>query len=255
MKKIIRIGKVPCNSRKVDLFISIELTDGKLSISGVEGPRSNGDAAGSCGQVDMGYAHRNPADNDRRYTSPTAPAEIDFAPGWTADKWLDLLDVWHKWHLNDMKPGCEHQTGPEWDTQKELTIYHWQLADNILFLRREAKRSAAQAIKSGVAFVPTAEHTRAANLPDSATTETDCAPSSDYVANGPHYTGDHYNKASEVKTAGWVYPKEHSGGLLCKPCPVCGYKYGAEWRKVEVPASVIAFIESLPDADAVPAWV
>jgi hypothetical protein len=36
---------------------------------------------------------------------------------------------------------------------------------------------------------------------------------------------------------------------------VCGYRYGTEWKREEVPADVLAFLRSLPDADMTPAWV
>lgn len=28
------------------------------------------------------------------------------------------------------------------------------------------------------------------------------------------------------KALGWLRENEHPDGILCKPCPVCGYKYG-----------------------------
>lgn len=62
----------------------------------------------------MEFAHRDPAQNDKRTINPTTPDEIVFSDGWTADKWLDFLDVWHKWHLNDMQSGCEHQRALGW---------------------------------------------------------------------------------------------------------------------------------------------
>jgi hypothetical protein len=49
--------------------------------------------------------------------------------------------------------------------------------------------------------------------------------------------------------------EEHHEGLLCKPCPVCGYKYGSEWRKRSVPEHVLEFLRGLPDTKKKPAWV
>lgn len=62
-------------------------------------------------------------------------------------------------------------------------------------------------------------------------------------------------KTRETKAAGWVYPREHPRGLLGRPCEVCGYRYGSAWLKEEVPAEVLAFLESLPETDKTPAWV
>lgn len=44
------------------------------------------------------------------------------------------------------------------------------------------------------------------------------------------------------KWAGHLYEKE--GGCLLKPCPECGYKYGSKWLREEIPAEIIAEIES-----------
>ena len=49
-----------------------------------------------------------------------------------------------------------------------------------------------------------------------------------------------------------IYPEY---GILKKPCPVCGYKYGCDWKKVEVPTAVLEFLISLPDTEITPAWV
>lgn len=64
------------------------------------GPRISGNAAGGCGQIDMEFAHRNPADNDARCASCLIkPEDICFARGWDADKLLTLLDHWKHYHL------------------------------------------------------------------------------------------------------------------------------------------------------------
>lgn len=257
-----RIGSIASNNysgkRHVDIFLKAAIDNGKLSITGVIGPKSNGDADGGCGQISMEFEHRNPAHNDKRYSHLITPKEITFAPGWTADKWLDLLDIWETWHLNDMQAGCEHQTGPEWDTRRELSIYHFRLAPTVEDQIRDAKQRAKACITSGQTFTPTPEETRLANLPDQITYTTAELPATlarDYIANGPRYDKDHYNKPVETKTAGWVRQDEHPEGLLCKPCPVCGYKYGTEWRMKALPDSVAQFIQSLPDTDKTPAWV
>jgi hypothetical protein len=59
----------------------------------------------------------------------------------------------------------------------------------------------------------------------------------------------------EKKLAGWTYPNQHPEGLLCKPCPVCGYKYGSAWLFEEVPSDVLAWLAALPDTRIIPAWV
>lgn len=161
----------------------------------------------------MGYAHRNPAHNDRRYSEPTKPEQIQFAPGWTADKWLDLLEVWHDWHLNDMKPNCQHQTGPDWDTSKEITLYYFRLSQEAENKIKAAKERAEVGFMTGQGICPTAEETELFNLKNQITYHSDTLPEplkKWYVPNGPVYPGDHYNKASEVKTAGQAAVKQLS---------------------------------------------
>ena len=62
-------------------------------------------------------------------------------------------------------------------------------------------------------------------------------------------------ESKEEKTTGWLTQEEHPEGVLSKPCPVCGYKYGSAWRFEEVPAEVIDWLKSLPDTKITPAWV
>jgi hypothetical protein len=96
----------------VDVFARIQYDGARLSITGVEGPRRNGDAWGSTGQIAMGYAHRDESDNDQRYDEPSRIEE--WAEGWNEDLWFDFLDAWKVWHLNDMQAGCEHQRALGW---------------------------------------------------------------------------------------------------------------------------------------------
>jgi hypothetical protein len=259
ISKTVRVGTVLVyGNKKADLFCKAEITEGKLSIVGVIGPKRNGDAEGSHGQICMGFWHRNSAHNDKRYDNPTKPEEISFAPDWNADLWLRFLEIWHDWHLNDMKAGCEHQTGPEWDTQKQLTTYFFRLTETAEAGRKWIEKRALEAARKGEFFRTTPDQVRLLNLPrercsTQPTLPDDIAP--DYQPNGPQYKGDHYNEPSKTENAGWVRHDEHPDGLLGKPCPVCGYKYGSEWRKRDLPQDVIDFIAALPDTDKQPAWI
>jgi hypothetical protein len=108
MKKIINPGKININGRLYDVFCRVEIKDGKLSISDVEGPFKSGNCKGSCGQILMGYRRRNPEQEDKRYGYKTDIAE--FSNGWNREKWFDFLDIWDDWHLNDMRAGTIRQT-------------------------------------------------------------------------------------------------------------------------------------------------
>jgi hypothetical protein len=240
MKKTVRLGKTRIGNRLVSVFCKIQIEDGKLSITGVEGPMSNGNAAGSCGQIDM---HR--------------PEIVELAPGWTRDKLAVFWDTWKAWHLNDMRAGCEHQRA-KWNPSEDITLYYYRLRPEVDQARRNTETAAKACIAKGETFTPTAEQTRIALLPDKITLAEAELPANltkDYTANGPIYTGDTYNRASEKKTAGWVKPSEHPKGLLCKPCEVCSYEYGSAWLRQELPADVVSFLGSLPETDITPAWV
>lgn len=93
INKVVHIGTVDLGSPKgASLFCKITYKDGRLSISGVEGPLSSGNCRGSCGQIDM-----HPW-NIKKY-----------AKGWTPSLVKELRKVWATWHLNDMKAGSPAQ--------------------------------------------------------------------------------------------------------------------------------------------------
>lgn len=94
-KKIIRLGE----TKDGNVFCRIKWQNGKLSISGVIGPKKNGDATGSAGQIDMDLT---PDD----FTS--------FAPTFDAGEVEQFLAIWKQYHLNDMQAGCEHQREAGW---------------------------------------------------------------------------------------------------------------------------------------------
>ena len=251
IRKVCRIGQIKGDQRTRetgDIFIKVEMTDGKLSISGVIGPMRGGNAKGACGQIDMGFAHRNPDHNDKRYGNHLIePSDIKFASAWDAGKWFDLLDIWKTWHLNDMQAGCEHQRR-DWNTGKELVIVTYRLNDEVRGAQRRIKSEAMTGLKT-VGQVKLTEFDQ----------EILACPwefeLSDKIELTPKLVARYAEKGRETKAAGWVTESQHPGGLLSKPCPECGYKYGSAWLKAELPEEVIAFIEALPDTDLTPVWV
>jgi len=115
MIKIMRIGKIKYDGKRyTNVFIKVSFIDGRLSITGVIGPKANGNTLGGCGQIDMEFDHRDKNDNDNRYTELIKTSDIEFADGWNSELWLDLLDIWKRWHLNDMNSACEHQKELGW---------------------------------------------------------------------------------------------------------------------------------------------
>ena len=138
MKKlVIRPGRVKeYNDRWANVYCKIEFTDGKLSISGVVGPHTSGNCVGSCGQIDMGFWHKNPKHNDKRYTNLVKPCDIDFADGWSESMWLNFLEYWKLYHLNDMQPACEHQR-QLWDMKKEVKVIKYGWSDKFFKMRKK----------------------------------------------------------------------------------------------------------------------
>ena len=94
LDKVVRLGTISEGSgRYYSVYCHIKITDGRLSITGVEGPLKNGECLGACGQIDM---HLKPED-------------ISAAPGWSRGKIAEFLKIWNRWHLNDMKAGSPAQ--------------------------------------------------------------------------------------------------------------------------------------------------
>lgn len=100
LKKVVRLGTVSLGKKNGSVYCSIKYVDGKLSITGVEGPLPSGNALGSCGQIEMHLK---------------ASSFKTYAEGWTYASVNKFLDVWRTWHLNDMKAGCEHQRLYGWE--------------------------------------------------------------------------------------------------------------------------------------------
>lgn len=246
LSKVICPGGIKIGAGTYSVYCEIKIKDGKLSISGVEGPFPNGNCAGSCGQIDMGYKHRNDADDDKRYQEKKRLAY--FSLGWEEALWFDFLDIWKRWHLNDMRAGCEHQEGPEWDTAAELEVQEYTQVDTMAqAVEIMAKHNRA-----------TSEELRLLKLSNDVWEKLTSGSSYPYPSEAIEelLAKDYLRKwKTEKKAAGWVYPFEHPRGLLCKPCPVCGYKYGSGWRREEIPAGVVEFLRGLPDSDRKPAWV
>ena len=239
MKKIINPVRCEINGRFERGFCKIEFSEGKLSISGVIGPRSNGNCRGSCGQC---------VDEIREGT----PAE-----GWTREMVYQFCDIWKKWHLNDMCPYCPHQKELGWNelAVKRVTLYNYRLNGMACNKKKAAENAALNALRSGETFSPTKEQMFFATLPYSAQFPKEISGENAlyYEPKKPLYPGD--EGATEVTALGWLKPDEHPDGILCKPCPVCGYKYGTSWLKEEVPADVIDWLFALPDTTVRPAWV
>ena len=70
-----------------------------------------------------------------------------------------------------------------------------------------------------------------------------------------NYKPSDTNYKPTVETKLKCHTYESEGGILCKPCPICGYRYGSKWLKENVPDDVLDFLFSLPKTKTTPAWV
>ena len=96
--KIVCLGVLrPAYTKKgFDVFAKVEFRDGKLSITGVEGPLPSGNAHGGCGQISMHM--------DAKYLMDLTPA-----PGWSKATVRQFVQIWDRWHLNDRRAGTPAQ--------------------------------------------------------------------------------------------------------------------------------------------------
>lgn len=81
--------------------LDIEVTEKRLSVSGATWP---GPDPSVCNDITSGGQIVDTLD---RITT--------FAPGWSAELVRSVKAVWDRWHLNDVKAGCQHQRAYGWD--------------------------------------------------------------------------------------------------------------------------------------------
>lgn len=198
-KRVVSPGVGP-NGR---LFVTIEVErkDAKtrLSITAVEGPRSNGDAIGSCGQC---------VEALDRLTS--------LSPGWEPETVARLKAEWERWHLNDMRAGCEHQRAAGWKSCPGHYV-----------ARDKRVRFVDETDGSGLVRL---ERTRVEIVNCAGVAETRIE---DWLAGSEFYRGAFHCSLD----------------MLSKACPECGYRYGSAWLYEEVPADVLAWLAGLPEGD------
>jgi hypothetical protein len=100
----------PIRLEEGQVFIKIKYIDKKLSITGVVAPLYNGDAKGSCGQIQ----------------DELTRADRFFNNGWSAMMVDRLYTIWNTWHLNDINAGTPKQ---------EAAIKEWLKQNNYDYLK------------------------------------------------------------------------------------------------------------------------
>lgn len=206
------------------VFLRTQWDGRRLSMTGVEGPKRNGDAMGSCGQL-----------------NPPAEHHVNRIPEYDR-----ICEVWDHWHLNDMRAGCEHQRAMGWG-KGWIEVVAYSLTSEAYQLRREAEAEAIRAAIAGEVASLSAIG-RALIGPDWFR-DLHAPPDADSPLSGLYEV-----KKREIRPRHHVRPDEHPEGVLSKPCPTCGYQYGTAWLHEDVPEDVLAFLAGLPDDSEAAAW-
>ena len=241
MRKVINpcICDVGSGASGARAFAKIEFDGKRLSICGVVGPKSGGGCKGSAGQCSEEFRNGTPIE------------------GWTDEMLQKFCDIWDRWHLNDMRAACQHQRELGWEEQakEEVIQFHYRLTDEAQKAKRAAEKMALEALRSGTVFTPSKEQTFIASLPNFLDTYDECSASLAQYYEPKKKLFEGGKGFTEKTTRGWVRYEESERGILCKPCPVCGYKYGTAWLLEEVPKDVIDWLFALPSTKVQPAWV
>lgn len=231
----------------VRLWVKVEYKGGRLSITGVEGPKRNGDAHGNCGQCGV-----------HPEATPTH--------GYTTADLERLRLVWDLWHLNDCRPYSAAMKAAGWHEEARRVAVGYEFTRTMEAQRaaEDAEKAALAAARAGVTFTPTPEQVTALCRPYSVTLwvmdgEPE-PPAPDGMARAKHLYGHFAGnlKHPERKTLGWLYPSEHPAGLLGRKLhPDDAKGYGCQWWKEDVPEDVLAWLRNLPEppAGVNPAWV
>ncbi len=148
----------------------------------------------------------------------------------TDPTFCEILRLWRLYHLNDMRPECEHQRAAGWDEQakKKVILYTFKMTSAAISAQREVKDKVLNAARNGSTYIPTEAERQILALKYSITIPENCPPAD--------MTQFYMPDKTEEKICGWIEETEHPEGILCKPCPVCGYRYGTEWKYLSIPA-------------------
>lgn len=147
-----------------------------------------------------------------------------------------IIAIWQRWHLNDMRAGCEHQR--DIDTTEQVEVVYYGLTMEAYQLRNKTRAALTDAALRGELLQVNKTAHALASL-DLWYRDVTTPPDADSPLSGCFEV-----KKRETKAIGWVRPDEHPRGMLGKACAVCGYRYGYAWLHEPLPADVIAEVEA-----------
>lgn len=138
--------------------------------------------------------------NHRRYDAEVGQITIaDHLKHAPDEKCKRVQELWDRWHLNDMRPGCEHQQGwricpGHYDKARQATCSNPRPEPVTEEMLERAKRDL---VRTGVALLG---------------------------------AGQSYRCAED---------------MIGKPCPICGYRFGHEWKYEPIPQDVYDELRAL----------
>lgn len=228
----VRINYNTPEQKRMNTHIRPEGDSNELSITGVVNPKSNGNA-------------------DRGGQCDNALLEIDTyneKEGWTRENVVELYRIWNKYHLNHMNPGCP--CTDHIDMTQKIPVYSYGYGNK--------HRIMEEHILSGRCV----DYTEYLNIAKKMR-RTDYYVCDNYLDSPEHnpevlvLIEEGYLEVRaqvEQKAVGWVDYTKHPEGWLLRPCPVCGYKYGSEWTRRDIPTEVLQWLVDLPETQVRYAW-
>jgi len=192
--------------------------------------------------------------------------------------------VWKRWHLNDMRAGNEYQREHCWGKKELVTGIHThvdkegavkelfsKIRTGVVWRKQASVKRSLRLDKHKIPHPTLDDYYREGRvlinrvgrelrelsgkikggdlIGDSPWLDTK------FVLNKAGLTSDFeflfpfFIIAYERKLSGHVGWDEHPEGVLGKPCPVTGYKYGSSWMMEEIPDHVLAEIYSWEELD------
>lgn len=240
-KRVYRIGRVPVwEGKMAGYYVCAEYREGgELSITAVEGPKSNGDCIGSCGQASDGLTAEG----------------LELGEGWSKASVARLAEIWEAWHLNHMRAYDSAMRADDWHEKARLEMrgYHFTLEPDLSAKQRKIKADAMASLERGDSVQLSPEDQAALILPYQRTLWLYADENEPAAPLGYERKRDILKRGYrdgfepvEHKTLGWLKESEHPDGLLSRVHPESGNAYGAKWYREEVPESVLAELQAFP---------
>lgn len=233
MKKVFDLGKIAYTGNKAEnrVTVEVELREkeaGKpvFSASGNIWNRTASDIV--CGGQCLGEIANTPIGENPTFKT--------------------IYRLWKMYHLNDMHPECEHQRALGWrdQAQEKIIIRDFWLTSETTTERNKIEKSIINTAKNSekeVCEIYLSERDRVI-----LGLESHMETTAEELPENIREFYKLYKTKSEAR--GWLRYTEFESGLLCKPCPVCGYNYGSGWCYQEIPAEDLQTIKELLGGDA-----